>query len=261
MTARPAPRLPIAAGAALAVLLAVLLIVAPAQAAQRTVYLTFDDGPLDGTSNVLSVLEQEQVPATLFMVGQHVLASPERKALLARAKAMPLVTIGNHSFSHANNRYKAFYADTEGVVADMLKANAVLGLTVKPVPARLPGRDVFRLRYVSRNDLSVGEVQAASEQVDFEFVAASDFDVYGWDFEWFHDGTGKPVQKAERLVDEIARLFAYGHMLEKDKLILLMHDQMFQDKFDGVANLTALIAGLRARGYAFGHIAGYSPAD
>jgi len=261
MTGQPGPRLPFAAGVTLAAVLALFVVVVPAAAAQRTVYLTFDDGPLDGTANVLSVLEKEQVPAALFMVGQHVLASPERRALLAKAKAMPLVTVGNHSFSHANNRYKAFYADTEGVVADMLKANAVLGLTVKPVPARLPGRDVFRLRYVSRNDLSVGEVQAASEQVDFEFVAASDFNLYGWDFEWFHDGTGKPVQKAERLADEIARLFAYGHMLEKDKLILLMHDQMFQDKFDGVADLTTLIAGLRARGYAFGHIADYSPED
>ncbi len=259
MTARPDRRL--AFGLVCALLLAPCLAAASAAAGQRTVYLTFDDGPLDGTANVLAVLESEQVPGALFMVGQHALASPERKALLARAKAMPLVTVGNHSFSHAENRYKAFYADTERVLADMLKANAVLGLTAKPVPARLPGRDVFRLRYVSRNDLSVGEVQAATEQVDFEFVAASDFDVYGWDFEWFHDGTGKPVQKAERLAAEIDRLFAYGHLVEKDKLILLMHDQMFQDRFDGFANLTVLIHELRARGYGFGRIADYSPGD
>jgi peptidoglycan/xylan/chitin deacetylase (PgdA/CDA1 family) len=233
----------------------------PAEAAQRTVFLTFDDGPLNGTANVLSVLEAEQAPAALFMVGQHALASAGRKALLARAKAMPLVTIGNHSFSHANNRYKAFYADTERVVADMLKANVALGLTAKPTPARLPGRDVFRLRYVSRNDLGVGEVQAAREQVDFEFVAASDFDVYGWDFEWFHDSSGKPVQKVGRLLDEIDHLFAYGHLVEKNKLILLMHDEMFQDRFDGLTTLTALIDGLRARGYAFGKIADYSPAQ
>jgi len=237
------------------------LLIAPAAAASRTVYLTFDDGPLDGTANVLAVLESEQVPAALFMVGQHAQASAGRKALLARAKAMPLVTVGNHSFSHAENRYRAFYADAEGVVADMLEANAVLGLTVKPVPARLPGRDVFRLRYVSRNDLSVGELQAATEQVDFEFVAASDFDVYGWDFEWFHDDNGKPVQTAERLASEIDHLFAYGHLVEKDKLILLMHDQMFQDRFDGFANLTVLIHELRKRGYAFGRIGDYSPAE
>jgi hypothetical protein len=40
-------------------------------------------------------------------------------------------------------------------------------------------------------------------------------------------------------------------------LILLMHDEMFQDAFDGKATLTALIAALRLRHYAFGAIAGY----
>jgi peptidoglycan/xylan/chitin deacetylase (PgdA/CDA1 family) len=259
VTPRPVRRF--AFGPVGALLTLLLCLAASAQAAPRTVFLTFDDGPLDGTANVLSVLEKEQVPATLFMVGQHAEASAARRAMLARARAMPLVTIGNHSYSHANNRYRLFYADTEAVVADMLKANAVLGLTRKPVPARLPGRDVFRLRFISRDDLSVGEVQAAREQVDFEFVAASGFDLYGWDFEWFHDGSGKPVQKAARLVDEIGHLFAYGHMIEKDNLILLMHDEMFQDRFDGVANLTALIDGLRARGYAFGRIADFSPAE
>ncbi|MEI9410756.1 polysaccharide deacetylase family protein [Mesorhizobium salmacidum] len=125
-------------------LAAMLMPALPAYGADRTIYLTFDDGPLNGTSNILDVLEAAQVPATLFMVGMHAEASASNKALVRRAKAMPLVTIGNHSYSHAYNHYRHFYGDTEGVVADMLMANAVLGL--KPaVHARLPGRDVFRL--------------------------------------------------------------------------------------------------------------------
>lgn len=43
----------------------------------------------------------------------------------------------------------------------------------------------------------------------------------------------------------------------KNKLILLMHDEMFQDVFQGKEKLTALVAGLRAKGYVFGHIADY----
>ncbi|WP_292242848.1 polysaccharide deacetylase family protein [Mesorhizobium sp.] len=58
----------------LAVLI-VLFLAFPAGAADRTIYLTFDDGPLTGTSNILDVLEAEQVPATLFMVGTHAQAS------------------------------------------------------------------------------------------------------------------------------------------------------------------------------------------
>ena len=137
------------------VLAAMLMSALPAYGADRTIYLTFDDGPLNGTSNILDVLEAEQVPATLFMVGMHAQASASNKALVQRAKAMPLVTIGNHSYSHAYNHYRHFYSDTEGVVADMLMANAVLGL--KPaVHARLPGRDVFRLPSMSKDDNSLG---------------------------------------------------------------------------------------------------------
>nr|WP_245519672.1 MULTISPECIES: polysaccharide deacetylase family protein [unclassified Mesorhizobium] len=41
-----------------------LLVASPALAADRTIYLTFDDGPLNGTSNILDVLQAQQVPAT-----------------------------------------------------------------------------------------------------------------------------------------------------------------------------------------------------
>ncbi|WP_292321552.1 hypothetical protein [Mesorhizobium sp.] len=49
----------------------------------------------------------------------------------------------------------------------------------------------------------------------------------------------------------------HGHFAKPGKLILLMHDEMFQDAFDGKANLTALIAALKLRHYAFGAIATY----
>ena len=233
-----------------------LLVASPALAADRTIYLTFDDGPLNGTSNILDVLQAEQVPATLFMVGMHAEANATSRAQLQRAKSMPLVTIGNHSYSHAYNHYRHFYGDTEGVVADMLRANAVLGL--KPaVHARLPGRDVFRLPNYSKDDNSLGLAEAGREDPDYEFVAASGFWLYGWDHEWVHEDSGKPVQSVDHLVSEIDHLFGYGHFARPNKLILLMHDEMFQDAFDGKANLTALIAALRLRHYAFGAIAGY----
>ncbi|WP_292673756.1 polysaccharide deacetylase family protein [Mesorhizobium sp.] len=239
----------------LAVLI-VLYFAFPAGAADRTIYLTFDDGPLTGTNNILDVLEAEQVPATLFMVGMHAQASALNKALVQRAKRMPLVTIGNHSYSHAYNHYRHFYGDTEGVVADMLRANAALGL--KPsVHARLPGRDVFRLLSMSKNDTSLGLAEEGREDPDYEFVAASGFYLYGWDHEWVHENSGKPVQTIDHLVSEIDHLFGYGRFVKPGKLILLMHDEMFQNVFDGKANLTALIKALKLRRYTFGAISGY----
>lgn len=236
--------------------LVLLTAAAMAHAGDRTVYLTFDDGPLPGTSNILEVLEAEQVPATLFMVGMHAQASASNRTLVQRAKSLPLVTIGNHSYSHAYNHYRHFYGDTEGVVADMQRANAVLGL--KPVVhARLPGRDVFRLPSMSRNDTSLGLAQEGREEPDYEFVAASGFYLYGWDHEWVHEDSGKPVQSVDHLVSEIDHLFGYGRFVKPGKMILLMHDQMFQDGFDGKKNLTDLINALKQRNYRFGTIADY----
>lgn len=239
--------------------LAALVLLAASSAAHagdRIVYLTFDDGPLPGTSNILDVLEAEQVPATLFMVGMHAQASASNRTLVQRARSLPLVTIGNHSYSHAYNHYRHFYGDTEGVVADMQLANAVLGL--KPaVHARLPGRDVFRLPSMSKNDTSLGLAQEGREEPDYEFVAASGFYLYGWDHEWVHEDSGKPVQSVDHLVSEIDHLFGYGRFVKPGKMILLMHDQMFQDGFDGKKKLTDLIDALRQRNYRFGAIADY----
>lgn len=239
--------------------LAALVLIAAtsaAHAADRTVYLTFDDGPLVGTGNILDVLEAEQVPATLFMVGMHAQANASNRELVQRARSMPLVTIGNHSYSHAYNHYRHFYGDTEGVVADMQLANAVLGL--KPiVHARLPGRDVFRLPSMSKNDTSLGLAQEGREEPDYEFVAASGFYLYGWDHEWVHEDSGKPVQSVDHLVSEIDHLFGYGRFVKPGKMILLMHDQMFQDGFDGKKNLTELINALKQRNYRFGTITDY----
>lgn len=233
------------------------LLALPVQATdEKTIYLTFDDGPLFGTANILKVLNAEDVPAALFMVGLHAEASAEHKALVEQAKGMELITVGNHSYTHANNHYKRFYSSTQEVVDDLEKATGILGLTA-PVHARLPGRDVFRLPKLSRDDFGIGKAEDGRERPDFNAVAAVGYEIYGWDHEWSHESTGKPVQSVEQLLAEIDARFLANREVESGNLILLMHDEMFQDHFDGVSNLTALIDGLKQRGYAFGHIADY----
>lgn len=60
-------------------------------------YLTFDDGPNpEVTERVLEVLDQEQAPATFFMVGRHVERYPGTAAAVAQAGH----EIGNHTYSH-----------------------------------------------------------------------------------------------------------------------------------------------------------------
>lgn len=241
---------------------AFLLMFAPSVWAQeRTIYLTFDDGPLTGTATILKVLAIEKVPAAMFMVGLHAKASPDHMAWVDKAKAMSLVTVGNHSYTHAENHYKHFYSSADQVLADLDQANAALALTKKPIPARLPGGNVFRLPGLSRDDFGLGMQEDGLEKPDFDEVAAAGFQLYGWDHEWLHDSTGKPVQPLELLLSEIDAMFAKEGDIEHNKFILLMHDEMFQDHFGGETQLTALISGLKQRGYAFGEISAYAGAQ
>lgn len=66
-------------------------------AGQKTVYLTFDDGPIPGvTSWVMDLLESYQIKATFFCVGDNVRKYPELyRQLLERGHAT-----GNHTFNH-----------------------------------------------------------------------------------------------------------------------------------------------------------------
>ena len=229
-----------------------------AKAAERTIYLTFDDGPLPGTENVLQVLFEENVPATMFMVGLHVETQDGGRAVLKEAKSLDAVVVGNHSYSHAHNRYRQFYSNSDGVIADFEKANGVLDLA-KPTPARLPGRNVFRLQNIHSEDLSLDVREWGQEWLDFELVSEAGFRLFGWDHEWVHYNDGKPVQSAKTLVNEIDALFAHNRFVTRGKMILLMHDQMFQDKFDGENNLRTVIRELKKRGYKFEDLTTYEP--
>lgn len=71
---------------------------------QPTVYLTFDDGPSKLTSQVLDILDKENVKATFFALGEQAQAHP---ALVKRI-VQDGHTLGNHSYNHV---YKELYSD------------------------------------------------------------------------------------------------------------------------------------------------------
>lgn len=72
---------------------------------EKVVYLTFDDGPIpEATPFVLDVLDQFQVKATFFMVGDNVRKYPDIfKMVVNRGHR-----IGNHTYNHVGGfRYKS----------------------------------------------------------------------------------------------------------------------------------------------------------
>ncbi len=64
---------------------------------ENKIYLTFDDGPIpEVTTWVLDILEQYQIPATFFCVGENIKKYPEIfKQIIDQNHA-----VGNHTYNH-----------------------------------------------------------------------------------------------------------------------------------------------------------------
>jgi len=66
---------------------------------EKTIYLTFDDGPTPGsTPEILSILHDHNAKATFFCVGDNVRKHPDIFKMIMNEGH----SIGNHSFSHLN---------------------------------------------------------------------------------------------------------------------------------------------------------------
>ena len=85
----------------------------------RTVYLTFDDGPIpEVTPWVLDVLDRYGIKATFFMVGDNIRKHPEEfRMVVARGHR-----IGNHTFNHLGG----FTTHTVAYVRNIHKAQAIM---------------------------------------------------------------------------------------------------------------------------------------
>ena len=86
---------------------------------ERSVYLTFDDGPIpDVTPWVLDVLDKYRVKATFFMVGDNVRKhTDEYKMVVERGHR-----IGNHTYNHL----KGFKESVDRYIANIDKADCFL---------------------------------------------------------------------------------------------------------------------------------------
>ena len=82
-------------------------------AEERTVYLTFDDGPSTRvTGSILDTLKKEGVKATFFVVGERVAGREETLKRIAAEGH----TLGVHSNSH---RYETIYASETAFLKDV----------------------------------------------------------------------------------------------------------------------------------------------
>ncbi|HXB13241.1 MAG TPA: polysaccharide deacetylase family protein [Bacteroidia bacterium] len=89
---------------------------------KKTVYLTFDDGPIpEATPMVLDILKQHKVKATFFCVGENVQKNPQ----LFNRITDEGHSFGNHTFNHMDGWKNSVneYADNTKLCAGVVRSN------------------------------------------------------------------------------------------------------------------------------------------
>ena len=191
---------------------------------KKKLYITFDDGPNKGTRNVLYIVQDEGVPVSFFIVGEHVFASPTQAKLWDSLQIASQIELCNHSYSHAHSRYESYYAQPDSVVADFKRTHDSLDLN--NTIARTPGRNIWRIDTLQFTDLKKSAVAADSLQ-------RAGFKLMGWDLEWHFDHkTMCVVTTAEKMVAQIDSVFKHNRTKNKDHLVLLAHDQAYAKSED-----------------------------
>ena len=103
-----------------------------------TIYLSFDDGPLEGSEDIDDAVKKEDIRINVFVVGMHARANERMARFYKLYETNSFIEIGNHSFTHAHGHYKAYYEKPDSVLGDFIKNQGELGIKYKL--ARLPGR-------------------------------------------------------------------------------------------------------------------------
>lgn len=202
---------------------------------KKTIYLTFDDGPNKGTRKVMHIANEEQVPITMFIVGEHIYASEFQKQTWDSISHDDMIEIANHSFTHAHNHYQKFYSEADSVVNDFIRCSDSLG--VNNTIARAPGRNIWRTENITSTDLKASGAAADS-------LSGKGFTLIGWDLEWHYDKKLCLEKCADSLLKQIDSVFTKGKTKNKGHLVLLAHDQVYADTNDSI-QLRSLVSKLK----------------
>lgn len=132
---------------------------------EKTVYLTFDDGPIpEVTEWVLNVLQEYGIEATFFCIGNNIEKYPDifRKVVAAGHG------IGNHTFNHLNG----WETDTEKYKENVLSCEDIIQLN----PGNLNNAKLFRPPYGKIKNAQAKWIRKAGYKIIMWDVLSADFD-------------------------------------------------------------------------------------
>lgn len=203
----------------------------------KTIYLTFDDGPNKGTKKMMHIVQQEAIPVTVFIVGEHVYGSKEQHAVFDSLVNSRLFEIANHSYTHAfKNKFAKFYAVPDSAVKDFKRCADSLHLTANIV--RTPGRNIWRTATIVNTDIKTTAPAADS-------IYKNGFTQVGWDLEWHYTDSLTLKNNSDEMLTKVDSMFTNNKTKTPNHLVLLAHDQVYADVKDS-AQLHQFIIKLKA---------------
>merc|ERR1711982_45974 len=246
------------------------------------IYLTFDDGPNQGTSLVLDVLKKHQVPATFFinsinLDGTTISQDISHKMILRTVQEGH--TLADHSYDHLKHNnydnqqnYKNLYTDlgyfgekNSKPVLDILRKSSAshaadyVKYTMNTF-VRLPYTNAWRVNNI-KADCPSCTVPALSGQIAIQVgdsLAGAGKYVFGWDQEW---DTNYSIKRVRHSGGDMFRKLKLDKTKSSRKLVLLMHDYAFRPSKSltelDVTELENFIISAKENGFTFSTIDKY----
>jgi len=188
----------------------------------KFIYLSFDDGPLNGSQNINKIINIEKIPINVMVVGAHVEGGKKNRKYFDDYINNIYIEVNNHSYSHANHRYKNYYLNPIGVLYDFNKSMNYLELDNKI--ARLPGRNVWRVNGEKKG----GDINTKESA---NLLSSNGFKIIGWDVEWrYNPITKKPLDTYKEMFSKIKHQLDNNSTFINSNIVILAHDSMFRSK-------------------------------
>jgi peptidoglycan/xylan/chitin deacetylase (PgdA/CDA1 family) len=184
---------------------------------RKSIALTFDDGPSEGTLDLLEYLEEEGIKATFFQCGMNVQRLPHVAGRVAAAGN----EIGNHTYSHPKLPFKS----REFIDREFTEAQKIIQFETGMTPMLL--RAPYGFRWMGMRDM----------QYRLSLLGVM-WTVMGFDWRW----------PANRIAAHVLRRCAPGG-------IVCLHDgrgiQTRPDIRDTLEAVKQIVPRLRDAGYTF----------
>lgn len=206
----------------------------PSIISDKTIYLTFDDGPSYLTNEILDILKEENVPATFFVTSHQI----DKYQNIIKREYTENHTVAIHTATH---NYSYIYSSEQNYFNDLTeirnKVFTIIG--EKPRIIRLPGG--------SSNTISKKYSPGIMTRIT-EILTHNDFYYYDWNIDSM-DASGR--------IDENQIYNNVITHLKSGTNIILMHDS--PTKMTTVGALRDIIKYGKDNGYTFAKITKKTP--